>query len=193
LLNQLDLGLVHAESSRARTARTKRWRSVTAGSTVTRRGIIGRLSQRASGATKSKRAEGANKRFEFTLHNRGFFPSSDAPRQWLVSLKFHRIKFATAFDLICSAVAVSPLRRNCPEREVVRIHFLIAVRSAIHFASFTSARVSKFAMVIGRAAEIKDIQPMGRSLMPEGLLDDLSEAQLRDLFTYLRTSQPMTR
>jgi hypothetical protein len=76
---------------------------------------------------------------------------------------------------------------------VVRIHFLIAVRSAIHFASFTSARVSKFAMVIGRAAEIKDIQPMGRSLMPEGLLDDLSEAQLRDLFTYLRTSQPMTR
>ncbi len=44
-----------------------------------------------------------------------------------------------------------------------------------------------------RAAEIKDLQPMGRSLMPAGLLDDLSAQQLRDFFAYLRISQPITR
>jgi putative heme-binding domain-containing protein len=44
-----------------------------------------------------------------------------------------------------------------------------------------------------RAAEIKELQPMGRSLMPAGLLDDLTEQQLRDFFAYLRISQPITR
>jgi hypothetical protein len=34
---------------------------------------------------------------------------------------------------------------------------------------------------------------MGRSLMPEGLLEGLSDQQLRDLFAYLRISQPITR
>lgn len=44
-----------------------------------------------------------------------------------------------------------------------------------------------------RQAEIESLQPTGRSLMPEGLLDDLTDQQLRDLFAYLRSSQPMTR
>ena len=44
-----------------------------------------------------------------------------------------------------------------------------------------------------RASEIKDLQPMGQSLMPTGLLDDLSEQQLRDFFAYLRISQPISR
>lgn len=44
-----------------------------------------------------------------------------------------------------------------------------------------------------RAAEIKDLQPMGQSLMPPGLLDDLTEQQLRDFFAYLRISQPISR
>ncbi len=44
-----------------------------------------------------------------------------------------------------------------------------------------------------RAADIRSIEPTGRSLMPEGLLDDLNEDQLRDLFAYLRQSQPFTR
>jgi len=43
------------------------------------------------------------------------------------------------------------------------------------------------------AHEIADVQPMGRSMMPEGLLDDLSDQQLRDLFAYLRISQPIRR
>jgi putative heme-binding domain-containing protein len=42
------------------------------------------------------------------------------------------------------------------------------------------------------ANEIKEIQPVGRSLMPEGLLDDFNEHQLRDFFAYLRISQPIS-
>ena len=34
---------------------------------------------------------------------------------------------------------------------------------------------------------------MGRSLMPDGLLEGLSDTALRDLFAYLRISQPITR
>ena len=44
-----------------------------------------------------------------------------------------------------------------------------------------------------RPSEIDSLQPTGRSLMPEGLLDGLSDQQLRDLFAYLRSSQPMTK
>lgn len=42
-------------------------------------------------------------------------------------------------------------------------------------------------------AEIKELQPMGRSLMPEGLLEGMTDQQLRDFFAYLRISQPITR
>ena len=44
-----------------------------------------------------------------------------------------------------------------------------------------------------RAADVRSIEPIGRSLMPEGLLDDLNDDQLRDLFAYLRSSQPFSR
>jgi putative heme-binding domain-containing protein len=44
-----------------------------------------------------------------------------------------------------------------------------------------------------RASEIKDLQPMGRSLMPAGLLDGLTDQELRDFFAYLRISQPISR
>ncbi|MBI3468062.1 MAG: c-type cytochrome [Planctomycetes bacterium] len=43
------------------------------------------------------------------------------------------------------------------------------------------------------AQDINAVEPMGRSLMPEGLLEGLSEQQLRDLFAYLRISQPITK
>ena len=43
------------------------------------------------------------------------------------------------------------------------------------------------------AAEVLSVRPTGRSLMPEGLLDGLSEGQLRDFFAFLRSSQPFTR
>jgi putative heme-binding domain-containing protein len=46
--------------------------------------------------------------------------------------------------------------------------------------------------VILRASEIAELQPMGRSLMPDGLLEGMSDQDLRDLFAYLRISQPIT-
>ena len=41
--------------------------------------------------------------------------------------------------------------------------------------------------------ELAGMNPVGRSLMPEGLLDGLSTAELRDLFAYLRQSQPIVK
>jgi putative heme-binding domain-containing protein len=40
-------------------------------------------------------------------------------------------------------------------------------------------------------SEINEIKPQAQSLMPEGLLDKLTEQQLSDLFAYLRSSQPL--
>ncbi len=40
-------------------------------------------------------------------------------------------------------------------------------------------------------ADLKSLQPAGTSLMPEGLTRPLGETQLRDLFAYLRSSQPL--
>ena len=46
--------------------------------------------------------------------------------------------------------------------------------------------------IILRSSEISDLQPMGRSLMPDGLLEGMSDQDLRDLFAYIRISQPIT-
>ncbi|MGB0580696.1 MAG: PVC-type heme-binding CxxCH protein, partial [Limisphaerales bacterium] len=40
---------------------------------------------------------------------------------------------------------------------------------------------------------VKKLEPMGRSLMPEGLLHGLSDQELRDFFAYLRISQPISK
>ena len=44
-----------------------------------------------------------------------------------------------------------------------------------------------------RASEIRAVKPAGQSLMPAGLLDGLSDEQLRDFFAYLRITQPITK
>jgi len=80
-------------------------------------------------------------------------------------------------------------------------YFLVETKDGRSLSGFLADRDNQVTVLRGlegedipvRAAEIKDIQPMGRSLMPEGLLDDLNETQLRDLFAYLRISQPITR
>jgi len=41
--------------------------------------------------------------------------------------------------------------------------------------------------------QIVEMKPLGRSLMPEGLLDGLSDQELRDLFAYLRSAQPFLK
>jgi putative heme-binding domain-containing protein len=42
-------------------------------------------------------------------------------------------------------------------------------------------------------ADIREMNPSRASLMPEGLLDGLSDQQLRDFFAYLRIPQPISR
>lgn len=39
--------------------------------------------------------------------------------------------------------------------------------------------------------DVEDLRPVGTSLMPEGLLKPLSHQQVRDLFAYLRSAQPL--
>ena len=39
--------------------------------------------------------------------------------------------------------------------------------------------------------QIVDMKPTGVSLMPVGLLSGLTEQQVRDLFAYLRSTQPL--
>ena len=43
------------------------------------------------------------------------------------------------------------------------------------------------------ALGLQTLKPTGTSLMPDGLLDDLDDQQLRDFFAYLRIPQPITR
>ncbi len=40
---------------------------------------------------------------------------------------------------------------------------------------------------------VKESKALGRSLMPEGLLNGLSDPELRDLFAYLRSAQPFLK
>jgi putative heme-binding domain-containing protein len=42
-------------------------------------------------------------------------------------------------------------------------------------------------------AEVREAKPTGVSLMPEGLLQGLSDQEIRDFFAYLRIPQPITR
>jgi putative heme-binding domain-containing protein len=41
-----------------------------------------------------------------------------------------------------------------------------------------------------RSSEILEAKPMGRSLMPDGLLDGMTDQELRDLFAYLASRNP---
>jgi putative membrane-bound dehydrogenase-like protein len=42
-----------------------------------------------------------------------------------------------------------------------------------------------------RQDQVEEMAPQKKSLMPEGLLKDLTDQQVRDLFAYLRSSQPL--
>jgi putative heme-binding domain-containing protein len=45
--------------------------------------------------------------------------------------------------------------------------------------------------VILRLDEIDDLRVLPQSVMPEGTLKTLADQQLRDLFAYLRSTQPV--
>ena len=40
--------------------------------------------------------------------------------------------------------------------------------------------------------DVESLAPVGRSLMPDGLLQGMSDQQVRDFFAYLRISQPIS-
>ena len=48
-------------------------------------------------------------------------------------------------------------------------------------------------LLLHREAQFLELRlaPVGRSLMPDGLLDDLGDEQIRDFFAFLRRSQPV--
>jgi putative heme-binding domain-containing protein len=41
--------------------------------------------------------------------------------------------------------------------------------------------------------EIEELVPQKKSLMPEGILAPLADAEVRDLFAYLRSTQPLNQ
>ena len=45
--------------------------------------------------------------------------------------------------------------------------------------------------VVLARSEIAELVPAGLSLMPEGLIDGWTPQQVRDLFAYLRSTQPL--
>ena len=78
-------------------------------------------------------------------------------------------------------------------------NFQIETKDERSLNGFLVERDAKVVVIRGAdgqniSVEQKDIAEMkaaGMSLMPEGLLDPLSEQQVRDLFAYLRSTQPL--
>jgi putative heme-binding domain-containing protein len=78
-------------------------------------------------------------------------------------------------------------------------NFLIETKDERSLNGFLVERDTKVVVLRGAdgqniTLEQKDISEMraaGLSLMPEGLLDNLNEQELRDLFAYLRSTQPL--
>lgn len=78
-------------------------------------------------------------------------------------------------------------------------HYLVATRDGRSLSGFLVRRDAQIVVLRGwegeditlRQADVTRLEPVGRSLMPEGLLDDLSDQQLQDLFAYLRLPRPL--
>jgi len=99
-----------------------------------------------------------------------------------------------------STVLVSVLNPNAEIREGYAA-FEIETHDGRSLTGFISDRDANVVVLRGldsqdtvlRQSEIKSLEPTGRSLMPDGLLDDLNDQQVRDFFAFLRSSQPFTR
>ncbi|MBL9210980.1 MAG: c-type cytochrome [Opitutaceae bacterium] len=78
-------------------------------------------------------------------------------------------------------------------------HYQVATHDGRSLSGFLVRRDAQIVVLRGwegedltiRQADIARLEPVGRSLMPEGLLDDLDDQQIRDLFAYLRRSRPL--
>lgn len=99
-----------------------------------------------------------------------------------------------------STMLLSIINPNVEVREGFQ-YYLVETRDGRSLSGFLVERDTQVVVLRGldgedivlRAGDITKLQPTGRSLMPEGLLDGLDNTQLRDLFAYLRISQPISR
>lgn len=95
------------------------------------------------------------------------------------------------------SMLLSIINPNAEIREGFQ-YYLVATQDGRSLSGFVVRRDTQLVILRGlegedislRPAEIKNLQPVGRSLMPEGLLDQMDDQQLRDLFAYLGLSRP---
>ena len=95
---------------------------------------------------------------------------------------------------------ISIINPNAEIREGFEYH-LVETRDGRSLSGFLVERDAQVIVLRGlegedialRQSDVKELRPVGRSLMPEGLLEGLDDRQLRDFFAYLRISQPITK
>lgn len=99
-----------------------------------------------------------------------------------------------------STMLLSIINPNAEIREGYQ-YYIVETNDGRSLSGFLVERESQILVLRGlegeditlQQSEVKTLRPMGRSLMPEGLLDGLDSKQLRDFFAYMRISQPITR
>ena len=95
---------------------------------------------------------------------------------------------------------ISIVHPNAEIREGFQ-YFSVTTRDGRSLSGFLVERDAQILVLRGlegeditvRQADVRLLTPLGRSLMPEGLLTGMPPQQLRDLFAYLRISQPISR
>jgi putative heme-binding domain-containing protein len=78
-------------------------------------------------------------------------------------------------------------------------NFLVLTEDGRQLSGFIADRDNRVVVLRGADGqtitisqeEIEDLRAIPRSVMPEGVLDNFSEQQVRDLFAYLRSTQPL--
>jgi putative heme-binding domain-containing protein len=81
------------------------------------------------------------------------------------------------------------------------VNYLVETRDGRALSGFIADQDANVVVVRGfdgedlslARADIREMNASGTSLMPEGLLNDLTDQQLRDFFAYLRIPQPISR
>ena len=107
----------------------------------------------------------------------------------------------TAIDHIrddVAALLLSVVTPNAESREGYE-SFLITTRAGRVVTGFLVEQDPQMVVLRGldgqniplARADVQEMKAAGVSLMPEGLLDALTEQQVRDLFAYLRITQPL--
>ena len=95
---------------------------------------------------------------------------------------------------------ISIINPNAEIREGFE-YYLLETKDGRSLSGFLVERDAQIVVLRGlegedialRQTDVKELRPVGRSLMPEGLLEGLEPQQLRDFFAYLRISQPISR